>query len=662
MAQHTSKKVIFAAIGGNLAIAATRTSSGSSSRPNPWPRGGIRRINRSPAVHGKAGGKEAGAAIGSGRIRHGRGLAGTVGWQGGAEMSVPTQDASATVGKGAPSPQEQQERKQRVLTHGTPAIVQSIADAVVIKNENIFFLTEPDGGVPLAGEHGFGLYYHDCRYLNGYELKLDGLTPHVLVSTAERGFMAALQLTNPDIRTPNGRLIHKEQIGLKWERLLDADRLVLHDRITIQNFALGPIEFPLSLAFRAGFEDVYAVRGLLAEQLGTLRQPSWRDGALSFVYAGRDGLYRALVIRFAPEPQAVDGTTARFYIQLQPRQSRQIRVVLAIAEAPHERALRPQRGGPPEDKEIGNIGQRSAKRSLGEHTQTRSDSLLLTDMLDRSLRDLQVLQSTIGGDAFFAAGVPWFSTLFGRDSLITALQTLAYRPETAEQTLRLLARYQSRESDEWRDAQPGKILHELRVGEMARAGEIPHTPYYGTIDATPLLLILLAAMPLGQDSSSSSTSCASTSRPRSNGWPGTGIRTAMATSNIRVPRGRGSSTRAGRIPGTPSSTLTAVWRGRRSRWSRCRAMPTRPSWLRLSCTSGQERGRAPASSGARRRSCARALIGIFGCRPRDATPWRCRPISSPPPSPRRTRAMPCGPASPAWRARCWREGLSAGEG
>jgi glycogen debranching enzyme len=87
--------------------------------------------------------------------------------------------------------------------------------------------------------------------------------------------------------------------------------------------------------------------------------------------------------------------------------------------------------------------------------------------------------------------VPWFSTLFGRDSLITAPQTLAYNPGIAEQTLRLLARYQSQHLDEWRDAQPGRILHELRVGEMARWGEISHTPYYSTIDATPLFLILI---------------------------------------------------------------------------------------------------------------------------------------------------------------------------
>jgi glycogen debranching enzyme len=121
----------------------------------------------------------------------------------------------------------------------------------------------------------------------------------------------------------------------------------------------------------------------------------------------------------------------------------------------------------------------------------RSDSPALNRIVERSFRDLYLLRSTIGGERYFAAGLPWYATLFGRDSLITALQTLAFDPGIAAQTLRLLARYQGSVVDDWRDEQPGKILHELRTGELARAGKVPHSPYYGTVDATPLFLILL---------------------------------------------------------------------------------------------------------------------------------------------------------------------------
>ena len=400
--------------------------------------------------------------------------------------------AQAVGGKHQLSPQEQEERKQRVLTHGAPAVVRSIANAVVVKDGNLFLLTEPDGRVPLEEEHGFGLYYHDCRFLNGYELNLAGASPHALVSTAERGMMAMFQLTNPDIRMAEGGLIRKEEVGVKWERTLNADGPALHDHITFQNFGLRRIAFPIALTFRSAFEDVYAVRELLPEQFGTLRPPAWTDGALSFVYEGKDGLYRGLAVHFAPAPQSTDGTTAHFHLTLESRGSQQISVSLVLAESPREAEVRPKAHYRPNPGEI----ETSQHRPLGQwrdrRTEVRSDSLLLNRILERSFGDLHVLRSTIEGQEFFAAGVPWFSTLFGRDSLITALQTLAYAPGIAEETLRLLAGYQSQHLDEWRDAQPGKILHELRVGEMARIGEIPHTPYYGSIDATPLFLVLVA--------------------------------------------------------------------------------------------------------------------------------------------------------------------------
>src|SRR5207237_5872834 len=118
-----------------------------------------------------------------------------------------------------------------------------------------------------------------------------------------------------------------------------------------------------------------------------------------------------------------------------------------------------------------------------------SERLLPNRLVERSAVDLEVLRSSLGHETYFAAGLPWFGTLFGRDSLITALETLAFNPLIAEQTLRLLARRQGTRVDHWRDEQPGKILHELRVGELAHLGQIPHTPYYGSIDATPLFLI-----------------------------------------------------------------------------------------------------------------------------------------------------------------------------
>jgi glycogen debranching enzyme len=127
---------------------------------------------------------------------------------------------------------------------------------------------------------------------------------------------------------------------------------------------------------------------------------------------------------------------------------------------------------------------------LQRATQIRSDKNTFNRVIERAEQDVYLLRQSFGKDKVLSAGVPWFSTLFGRDSIIAASQTLMLDPTIARETLKILAEYQGKNDDEWRDEQPGKILHELRMGEMARCQEIPHTPYYGTVDATPLWLML----------------------------------------------------------------------------------------------------------------------------------------------------------------------------
>jgi hypothetical protein len=141
-------------------------------------------------------------------------------------------------------------------------------------------------------------------------------------------------LTNPDIRMADGPLIRKEEIGVKWERVIDAHTLALHEVITFQNFGLQPIKFPVSLTFQSAFEDVYAVRELLPEQFGTRRPPSWNNGILSFVYEGKDGLYRSLTVHLSPQGDETGGTTAPFYLTLEPREQGQILAAIAVAETP----------------------------------------------------------------------------------------------------------------------------------------------------------------------------------------------------------------------------------------------------------------------------------------------------------------------------------------
>jgi len=391
----------------------------------------------------------------------------------------------------AKTKRENNERKHRLQSDGRSAVTRSIAQAVVLKDRDLFFLSEEDGSVPLKGEHGLGLYYHDCRYLSGYEFKFGTAKPTVLVCTAISGFGATLELTNPDLRIDNQFLIRKDEIGIQLERLLDSDQPALRDVFKLRNYGRDAVDLPLHFVAESTFESLFVVRGQLAQKLGYRHPPSWENGRLILRYDGADKIERILSIRFSPMPHFTRDNSARFEFKLEPREAKELCVTFTITEG--RKQVVPQNKPPPGDMhEVKERLEEYANHWLESTTQIRSNSSLLNDVVKRSLRDLYILKTSLEGEQFFAAGVPWYVTLFGRDSLIASLQTLAYKPEIAEQTLRLMAKYQGKKIDHWRDEEPGKIMHELRVGEMAHLNEIPQTPYYGTIDATPLFLVLLA--------------------------------------------------------------------------------------------------------------------------------------------------------------------------
>ncbi len=371
------------------------------------------------------------------------------------------------------------------LVPGVSTIQGSITDALVLKNGNLFFLSQPDASVPLARGHGFGLYYQDCRFLNGYELTISSRKPEVLIHTAEAGFMATLGLSNPDLNF-NGQVVAKHALEMRWERVVSADEPTLSDTLLVRNLTTEPVHFSLEFRFEAAFEDIFAIRGLFQGKRGTLHKPEWRDDTLCFRYTGADKVERVLAIQFAPSPNEKLAKGAGYRIRLDARGLHETKVTLRVSTSENpDYAIRS-----PADHASQKA--KGLRRWFETTAEVRSSSQILTRVMDRSMRDLGILRSTLdGGAGYFAAGVPWFVALFGRDSIITALQTLAYDSSIAEQTIRLLARYQGTKVNGYREEEPGKILHELRVGEMARLGEIPHTPYYGTVDATPLWLILV---------------------------------------------------------------------------------------------------------------------------------------------------------------------------
>jgi glycogen debranching enzyme len=384
------------------------------------------------------------------------------------------------------------ERKQRVLTHGSPSGVASIAGAVVVKDGDLFFLSDSLGRVPVSGRHGFGLYYHDCRFLNGYELHFGDTLPDVLASTAEQGYSALFELANQVVPLGDGKTLPKERVAVRWMRVADGKALAVHEVLTFRNYGVSHVDLPVSFHFGSNFEDVFIVRGLIAEELGTVHPPRWTDdGVLHFLYDGSDGVHRGLSIHLSPAPRRTDGSMGCFDLSLDSQETREIHISLAVAESKDADEVKPRARQAGDPERVAESLRGSQREWLEEHAEVSSDDPHLDHVIRRSMMDLRMLRTRLRDREFFAAGIPWFVTLFGRDSIITALQTLAYDHTIAEQTLRLLASYQGSEVNDLKDEQPGKIPHELRVGELATRGSIPYTPYYGSVDATPLFLVLL---------------------------------------------------------------------------------------------------------------------------------------------------------------------------
>ncbi|MFN8512920.1 MAG: glycogen debranching N-terminal domain-containing protein [Thermomicrobiales bacterium] len=364
-----------------------------------------------------------------------------------------------------------------------------IGATLTLKEGPLFLLTDLAGAIPpqvgTGRKQGLGLYFHDMRHLDQATLRVNGQVLTPLLASTDLGHRGERELTNPDLDLGDGRTLPRETLGLHVETTLGA---AVREQLTLRNFGRETVDLTLTLQYDAHFDDIFTVRGTPVGRRGTLHAPTANGDGLWFRYDGADGHRRTTGVTFTPSPARIDGCRSSFPIRLAPGGAWALAVRIAVADqAPAgeagalEVSPRPEHGA----------GRAAPAGWLGGGVQIETSNQLFDRVLRRSFLDLEMLAMQQGEDRYFAAGVPWFVALFGRDSLITALQTLAYAPQIARTTLDLLARYQGKIEDDFRDEEPGKILHELRVGERAHLREVPFSPYYGTIDATPLFLILL---------------------------------------------------------------------------------------------------------------------------------------------------------------------------
>jgi glycogen debranching enzyme len=320
--------------------------------------------------------------------------------------------------------------------------------------------------------------------LSHYALRFCGDPASLLAAQVPRSYAALVDLAIPDTEFGGISWDPKNCIHVRRELVL-SDRLI--ERLTISSYLPRPIVYWIELLLAADFADMFEVRGWKRKDRGEYFVPQITDEQMLFSYTGRDKRLIQTCVRFHQKPTTLQPRLARWEFILSPKAAFQAEWEVYAAELSlSEKSIQPAGIDAHRD---------AAAASLKEWSNPCSDwSTPLAEfqnVLTRAVDDLHSLYVQVDKGQVISAGIPWYSTAFGRDSIITSLQTLALNRQIAVDTLRYLARWQGRKVNSFTEEQPGKIMHELRRGEMARTGEIPHVPYYGTIDATPLWIVLL---------------------------------------------------------------------------------------------------------------------------------------------------------------------------
>ena len=348
-----------------------------------------------------------------------------------------------------------------------------------------FLSTNPSGDIMPAGAPDVGFFHDDTRFLSRLELRMNGHSTGLLSSSTEQTFLSQIELTTGRSTVRDTYEIPENTIHIRREQVLNSD--ILYDFLTFENFNFHELELTIELAYEADYMDVFQVRGVARQQMGHYYKPLAHRDSLIFYYRGRDEVVRETVVHFSLPPEHLEDATARWRLKLPPFKRFQLQTTITpLVESKRTRAGRADF--------IQSLRSRreAIDRWESQSTQFQSSNRIFDQLMRTCTGDFHALQIPDGKEHVIGAGVPWFATMFGRDSIIAAFQSLLLNPQLACETLRVLARHQGKEKNDWRDEEPGKILHEYREGEMTKAGEMPFGPYYGSVDATPLWLVLLS--------------------------------------------------------------------------------------------------------------------------------------------------------------------------
>jgi glycogen debranching enzyme len=364
----------------------------------------------------------------------------------------------------------------------------AVADAATrarrtLKSGDTFVVMDSHGDVGTSSGGPDGLFHHDTRYLSRLELTVNELQPLLLGSNLrDDNALLAIDLTNPDIFSDQRIVLQKDTLHIV--RTIFLWRGTAYQRLGLRNFGDRAADLRLVILFDSDFADLFEVRGMRRDRRGVLTRRLAGPDQVLLSYHGLDGRTRRTRLTFDPPPTKLAVNAASYQLQVAPGAIQPLFVAVACDQT-DPRPMPFLRGLLAARREL-----RAA--TIGDTT-VESSNELFNEILCRSAADIAMLMTDTPQGRYPYAGIPWYSTTFGRDGLITALQMLWWNPGVARGVLRRLAAYQAKSIDARSDAQPGKILHEMRAGEMAALHEVPFGLYYGSVDSTPLFVLLAGA-------------------------------------------------------------------------------------------------------------------------------------------------------------------------
>jgi glycogen debranching enzyme len=349
-----------------------------------------------------------------------------------------------------------------------------------LKYGDTFVVLDGRGDIGTSSGGSGGLFHKDTRHLSRLELLVNEAPPLLLGSNLRDDNSAFfVDLTNPDLMAGERIVMEKDRVHILRTIFLWRD--TAYQRLGVRNYGDQAIDLRLSIQFENDFADLFEVRGARRERRGTVTAKRHGDDRVLLIYHGLDDKVRRTTLIFDPPPNELATDAAIYDLHLNPGEMRPIFVAVSC-----------DRIDAPPLPFMGALiaARREMREATRDRTSVETSNERFNEILCRSAADLEMLMTDTPEGRYPYAGIPWYSTTFGRDGLITALQMLWWSPEVARGVLRRLAAYQAKTTDPLADAQPGKILHEMRGGEMAALREVPFGLYYGSVDSTPLFVLL----------------------------------------------------------------------------------------------------------------------------------------------------------------------------